>query len=126
MSSILLHNNSSIFPDPFSFNPDRWLGKSGANLSKYLVPFSRGSRQCVGMKYVSHLINQSALEIHRLTTASGSLAYCEMYLTLAAVLAPGRFEIELFETTRYDVKIEHDFFTPCFPTDSKGIRVLVK
>ena len=27
-----------------------------------------------------------------------SLAYCELYLTLATVFAPGRFSFELYET----------------------------
>jgi hypothetical protein len=28
-----------------------------------------------------------------------SLAYCEIYLAIAAVFAPGRFKLELYETT---------------------------
>lgn len=54
-----------------------------------------------------------------------SLAYCELYLTVAAVFAPGRFHFELFETDDTDVEIAHDFFIPYFRQDSKGIRVLV-
>ena len=55
-----------------------------------------------------------------------SLAYCEMYLAIAAMFAPGRFQFDLFETSRYDVEIAHDFISPCLHLDSKGIRVMVK
>jgi len=55
-----------------------------------------------------------------------SLAYCELYLTLAAIFAPGRFGFELFETDITNVEIAHDFFNACYRTDSKGIRMLVK
>ena len=55
-----------------------------------------------------------------------SLAYCELYLTLAAIFSPKRFHFETFETDITDVEIKHDFFTPFSRTDSKGIRMLVK
>ena len=55
-----------------------------------------------------------------------SLAYCELYLTLAAIFAPGRFRLELFETDASDVETPHDFVNPCHRLDSKGIRVLIR
>ena len=102
MTSVLFHDNPTLFPDPRSFNPDRFLQQP--SLRKYLVPFSRGSRQCVGM----------------------ILAYCEFYLALAAVFAPGRFRLELFETDISDVETKHDFVNTSPRLDSKGIRVVVK
>jgi cytochrome P450 len=46
--------NSTIFPDPFEFRPERWIDASGrfdyALEKKYLVNFGRGSRKCLGMK----------------------------------------------------------------------------
>ncbi|KAL9076752.1 MAG: hypothetical protein Q9161_000737 [Pseudevernia consocians] len=54
-----------------------------------------------------------------------SLAYCEIYITLAAIFAPNRFRIELFEMDISDVEIHHDFITPFYNMESKGIRVLV-
>ena len=54
-----------------------------------------------------------------------SLAYCELYLTMAALFAPNRFRFELYETDRKDVEIAHDFFNPCFSVDSKGMRVVI-
>jgi hypothetical protein len=43
-----------IFPDPHTFDPDRWLraAAKGQHLDKYMVNFSKGSRICLGMKYV--------------------------------------------------------------------------
>ncbi|KAF8148449.1 hypothetical protein B0H34DRAFT_668585, partial [Crassisporium funariophilum] len=39
--------NANIFPDPLVFNPDWWLKSSSADLTNYLVSFSRGSRMCL-------------------------------------------------------------------------------
>ena len=55
-----------------------------------------------------------------------SLAYCELYLTLAAIFAPNRLRFELFETDVTDVEIAHDFFNPCYKADSKGMGVIVR
>jgi hypothetical protein len=43
-----------FFPEPHQFRPERWLEakESGFPLHKYLVAFSRGHRQCLGMRYV--------------------------------------------------------------------------
>jgi cytochrome P450 len=51
MSSWIMHLNASIFPDPYNFDPTRWLDPEKARyLEKYLVAFGKGSRQCVGMQ----------------------------------------------------------------------------
>ncbi|KIX99053.1 uncharacterized protein Z520_05514 [Fonsecaea multimorphosa CBS 102226] len=44
-----LHHNPSIFPDPWTFRPERWLDEN-ADTSKreYLLPFSLGPRACTG------------------------------------------------------------------------------
>ncbi|KAI9767291.1 MAG: hypothetical protein M1839_004535 [Geoglossum umbratile] len=104
MTSVLLHDNPILFPEPNTFRPERWLEKagSGKRLERYLVPFSKGTRACAGM----------------------NLAYAELYITLATVF--GRLKLELFETDRGDVDIVHDFFNPSPKLDSKGLRVTVK
>ena len=101
MTTILLHDNPTLFPNPRTFRPERFLEQP--SLRKYLIPFSRGSRQCAGQ----------------------NLAYCEFYLALAAVFAPGRFRLELFETDISDVETKHDFVNTCPKLDSKGIRVTI-
>lgn len=53
-----------------------------------------------------------------------SLAYAELYLTLAMVVR--RFNFEIHETDVTDVKMRHDFMVPSPKTNSKGVRVTVK
>lgn len=45
----------TIFPEPEEFIPERWLKaqESGHRLDRYLVAFTKGSRSCLGIKYVS-------------------------------------------------------------------------
>ena len=53
MSATLIHTNKELFPDPLRFMPERWLDEQGKRhnlLDKYLLAFSRGSRQCLGIK----------------------------------------------------------------------------
>lgn len=102
MTSILLHDNQDLFPEPKVFRPERWLQPGAQRLEKYLVNFSKGSRACLGQ----------------------NLARAEIPLTLAAVFG-GRFDFELFETDRSDVDLKHDLFNPCSKLDSKGVRVTI-
>ncbi|RFU27814.1 hypothetical protein B7463_g8510, partial [Scytalidium lignicola] len=77
MDPIHMHHNERIFPDSFTFLPERWITEDGSqdkNLKQYNIAFSRGTRQCVGM----------------------NLAYAELYLTLSMVFR--RFDLELWET----------------------------
>lgn len=101
MTAVLLHDNPTLFPNARTFRPERFLEQP--SLRKYLLTFSRGSRACVGM----------------------NLAYCELYLALATVFAPGRFRLELFETDSSDVETKHDFVNTSPRLDSKGIRVTI-
>ncbi|OJD36692.1 cytochrome p450 [Diplodia corticola] len=107
MSPRDLHNNPAIFPDPQRFVPERWLAHEADPerrrvMDRYWVPFSRGSRNCVGLE----------------------LAKQEMCLVAGNFFR--RFaEVELFETTERDVRVEHDWFAPYGPADSKGVWVKV-
>ena len=103
MTSVLMHNNPDIFPNPHIFSPERWLQPNASYLRKNMVAFTKGSRQCLGM----------------------NLAYCELYLTLAAIFRRNRFDFRFFETGDRDVEVYHDFFNACFRVESKGIRVTV-
>ena len=112
-------------------DPERWLRPDSVRLRNYLTPFSRGSRQCLGIKWVYlsirivYFCNLAAERSTIYWLTISSLAYCELYLTLAAVFAPGRFEWEPFETTVEDVETYHDFFTPFPRIGTKGMRMLV-
>lgn len=53
-----------------------------------------------------------------------SLAYAELYLTIAHVFR--RYEFELYDTTVDDVRLVRDRFFGAPKDGSKGVRVLVK
>lgn len=55
-----------------------------------------------------------------------SLAYCELYLTLAALILRVFPRMKLFETTEKDIAYDGDSFVPRTARDSKGVRVLVE
>jgi len=112
MTSVLIHQNPTVFRDPHSFLPERWI--ENPRLDKYLVAFSKGSRQCVGI----------------------NLAYAEIYLALARLFriygsedVHGKDDVgylELFETTLKDIEIVADLFVPNPVPESKGVRIRVK
>ena len=55
MTSVHVHHNEAVFPEPYKFKPERWLQgrpQGSPPLDRYLVAFSKGSRQCIGMQYV--------------------------------------------------------------------------
>lgn len=50
MSSWVFHRNKEVFPDPDVFDPTRWIGPAEElrERERWLVPFSRGTRGCLG------------------------------------------------------------------------------
>lgn len=51
MSSPDVHFNGAIFPQPEKFDPERWMDREKrVQLEKCLVPFSKGTRMCLGIK----------------------------------------------------------------------------
>ncbi|KAI2635632.1 cytochrome P450 family protein [Hypomontagnella submonticulosa] len=99
-STLLVHTNEDIFPDPFVFKPERWLGPAGAARRKYQLAFSKGPRSCIGV----HLAN------------------AEMAVVIAAV---ARWDMKLFETDGQDVAFLHDYHVATPKLSSKGVRVSV-
>ncbi|KAI4222459.1 MAG: hypothetical protein LQ349_007625 [Xanthoria aureola] len=90
-----LHHDPTIFPDPKSFDPGRWLQVEGsAARKKYLVPFSKGT-------------------------------HAELYLTLATVFRQYGEAMMLWETVRKDVEPARDFFVPAPEPGGNGLRVTV-
>ncbi|KAL5115780.1 hypothetical protein ACEQ8H_006275 [Pleosporales sp. CAS-2024a] len=97
--------NEKIFERPHEFRPERWLAENPelARISKFYMPFGRGSRMCVGL----------------------NLALAELYLILGTLFA--EFDFDLFETTKErDIDIARDCFIgePCW--QSKGVRVKLR
>lgn len=56
MSAPDILESPNVFADPKTFMPERWLANVGDctetadRLDKFLVSFSKGTRQCLGMK----------------------------------------------------------------------------
>ncbi|KAI0395230.1 cytochrome P450 [Xylariaceae sp. FL0594] len=92
-----------IFPEPREFRPERWLPGSNPDIdrcNRYLVPFGRGSRMCLGF----------------------NLAYAELYITLAKLFRERDFE--LVDTIRErDVDFTRDFLAGGTSEESRGVRV---
>ena len=58
MSAYFQHRDPTIFPRPLEFLPERWLDENVTpEMKNAYIPFSRGSRHCLGMKYVSFLFS---------------------------------------------------------------------
>ena len=106
MTSVLLHDNPDIFPEPRQFNPERWLPAEteGARLQRYLVAFSRGSRQCLGMH----------------------LGSAELHIGLAGLFRQFGGRMQIVDTIKArDVDITRDTFTPAMSVESKGVKVVI-
>jgi cytochrome P450 len=46
MSILLVHHREDVYPDPFSFRPERWLGRKPGTYE--WIPFGGGIRRCLG------------------------------------------------------------------------------
>ncbi len=56
MTAYDVSHDEAIFLDSHTYSPDRWLGDArapnGKSLEHYLVSFGKGSKSCLGIKYV--------------------------------------------------------------------------
>jgi cytochrome P450 len=50
MSIYFMHLDPEVYPEPHKFLPERWLGKYNPLMDRNFVPFSKGSRDCLGKK----------------------------------------------------------------------------
>ena len=103
MTTFMLHQDPSIFPDPYTFNSERWLPleTKGKSLEKHLFSWSRGSRNCLGI----------------------NLARAWIYLTLANVFRRFGSDMKLVDTIRERGVDTSDLIIPAHVKDSKGITV---
>lgn len=127
----LIHFSPTVYPEPWSFIPERWLPsplpKTPYELpprpegippadTKYLMPFSKGTRNCLGYP----------------------LAYMELYMAIANVArtflrverddagkALGVHGMELFETDRRDTDMKKDLGFPASEDGRGNIRVVL-
>ncbi|KAI0451110.1 cytochrome P450 [Xylaria acuta] len=104
MSSYLMHTDPKVYPAPFDFIPERWIGEVDPAMNRNYVPFAKGSRNCLGLH----------------------LAMAEISYVLAVLFRPSGPKLELFETDESDVRQIHDFMVATAKLDTKGIRALVR
>ncbi|GAD93027.1 predicted protein [Paecilomyces variotii No. 5] len=81
-ATYFIHRDPTIFPDPEKFDPTRWINESenDKHLKRYLVPFTRGSRACLGI----------------------NLVYMTLYMTIACFVR--RFDMEIHDTQLEDIQ----------------------
>jgi cytochrome P450 len=46
ISTLLLHHREDLYPEPFAFRPERWLGRTPGTYE--WIPFGGGTRRCLG------------------------------------------------------------------------------
>lgn len=97
-TTLSAHTAPSVFPDPFVFDPERWLGDEGRKLQKYQMSFGKGSRKCLGIE----------------------LARAEMYLVTVALVRG--FDMKLWKTEASDVAFVHDYHVSMPSLEFKGLE----
>lgn len=120
MSTYHILMNEDVFPDPKAFIPERWIGHP--ELERYFVPFGKGTRQCLGIKWAPHYIICPSCRLS-LTNWDNSLAQAELYITVATIFT--RYQFQLHDTDGLDVEMAHAYLVPYVKWDSKGIRATV-
>ncbi|CAG8158787.1 unnamed protein product [Penicillium olsonii] len=102
-SNYFVHMDPTLFPEPSKFNPERWIraAENGEFLSRYIVSFTKGSRQCLGM----------------------NLAYAEIYLAIAHIAR--RVDFTLHETTVENITVYRDKAIGCPKVGLFNVRATV-
>ena len=103
----LLNAHPTVFPQSNEFRPERWIEAKtrGEHLEKYPTIFTKGSRACLGIREV-----RSSEKVDGgigLLMCSASLAYAELYLTVAVLVR--NFDMELVGSTIEDAKPYRNF-----------------
>jgi cytochrome P450 len=107
MTALLTLEDPAIFPNPRSFDPDRWLPAGSAAVRrrrKALVVFGGGTRMCLGL----------------------NLAWTELYLTLAILMRRLGTRMELHDVDfQRDIEITVDGFNALPSSESRGLRIVI-
>ncbi|KFY66112.1 hypothetical protein V496_02171 [Pseudogymnoascus sp. VKM F-4515 (FW-2607)] len=100
MSSWIMHQREDYFPDSSKFDPERWFDpKEVRHMDKAFVPFSKGTRGCVGI----------------------NLAYCELYVTLGTLFRKFK-NLKGNELTAEDL-VYLDYFSSYHPISATKFHV---
>ena len=86
MSPWVTHHDERFFPDPFRFDPDRWLPEARASRHRFsYFPFGGGARQCIGEQFAwmeGVLLLATLAQRFRYRLASGAVVEPEALITL--------------------------------------------
>ncbi|TLD03793.1 uncharacterized protein PgNI_11655 [Pyricularia grisea] len=104
MSAWYMHTDPNVYQDAMTFRPERWLENVTPEMHRNYVPFSKGSRRCLGSE----------------------LAYAEITMVFAALFGPQGPKLKLYETDASDADPACAFLLPLPRLSSKGIRVMVE
>src|SRR4051812_33440430 len=96
MSILLLHHREALYPDPFAYRPERWLGGRKPGTYEW-IPFGGGIRRCLG----------------------AALAMAEQRVVLAAMARRLDLEAE-------DAEPEHAVHRNVTMIPSRGARVVIR
>ncbi|KAI1081198.1 cytochrome P450 [Whalleya microplaca] len=113
MAAPILNRNPDVYDRPDEFLPDRYI--ENPKLQKYLMSFSKGTRQCIG-------INLAYQELQTFT--AGLFRRYDIY-------DPTKKEqngptLELYQTTRADIATYADYITTVSYEGSQGLRVIIR
>ncbi|KAI0534564.1 putative cytochrome P450 [Xylaria digitata] len=100
MSVCHLHMDPEVYPEPYKFIPERWIGDVDSLVNRNCVPFLKGSRNCLGM----------------------NLAWAEMYIVLGLLFRPGGHRMSL-DCDESDIVLIRDSDVGIPKPDSRGLRV---
>ncbi|KAH7304201.1 cytochrome P450 [Stachybotrys elegans] len=104
MSAYVSHTDEEVFPQAEEYKPERWItadGKPDYGMEKYIMSFSKGARQCIGM----------------------NLAFCELYLVTAIMALRILPHLKLHDTVYEDIKYDWDALTPQPKKGARGVRL---
>jgi cytochrome P450 len=102
-TTLSAHTAETVFPDPFKFDPDRWLGHEGKERKRFQMAFNKGSRKCLGIE----------------------LARAELFLVTAKLVREFGVEMRLWETGSEEVAFVGDYQVAVPAVGSKGVIVMV-
>ncbi|OTA98482.1 hypothetical protein M426DRAFT_258664 [Hypoxylon sp. CI-4A] len=104
MSIYAMHTDASVFPHPMHFKPERWLGEYSPQMDRNFVPFTKGSRSCLGI----------------------NLAWAELYISTAILFRPNGPKLRLYQTQESDIEIVRDYIMGFPKSGTRGLRVVAE